>query len=678
MPTLKNLTGGLEKKYIAYTCLSPFTMIGEVVMETVIPYIMSRIIDVGIAQGDIAYVVRTGGIMIGCAIVSLLCGAAGAFFAASASQGFSHNLRRKLFANVQDFSFADIDEFGTASLVTRLTVDVTNAQNVYQTLIRPSVRAPFMLVSGTVMAYVINRRLASIFLVSIPILIIAIAIVSSKAYPRFGKMLAKYDALNTIIQENLIAIRVVKAFVRGKFECEKFAFSADAVRRAQVSAEKVILWILPVMQMTVYSTIIASLWFGGNMIIAGDMKTGELVSFLSYITQILMSLLMLGMIFVSLVLSRASIARINEVLDKKSSVASPDAGLKIIKDGSIDFENVSFRYSEKAGSFALENISLHIASGQVAGIIGGTGSSKTTLVSLIPRLYDVSAGAVRVGGEDVRRYDLTSLRDGVSTVLQKNVLFSGTIKENLKWGDKDASDEAIVAACKAADAAGFIESFPSGYDTVLGQGGVNISGGQKQRVGIARALASEPKVLLSDEATSALDPQTTKAILELMRDINRKLGLTIVIITHEMQVIKDICDKVAVIENGIITERGSVLDVFTNPQRPMTKEFISAVMSSELPAAFEGKAISETPLPGAPLLVWLTFIGDSADEPVIAALIRRFPIDVSILYGNIDHIKDTPYGRLLIGISGEDPAVKDALSYLSQRDLRIEVIGYVG
>ena len=554
MPALRNLIRGLEKKYIAYTCLSPFTMIGEVVMETVIPYIMSRIIDVGIAQGDIAYVVRTGGIMIGCAIVSLLCGAAGAFFAASASQGFSHNLRRKLFANVQDFSFADIDEFGTASLVTRLTVDVTNAQNVYQTLIRPSVRAPFMLVSGTVMAYVINRRLASIFLVSIPILIIAIALVSSKAYPRFGKMLAKYDALNTIIQENLIAIRVVKAFVRGKFECEKFASSADAVRRAQVSAEKVILWILPVMQMTVYSTIIASLWFGGNMIIAGDMKTGELVSFLSYITQILMSLLMLGMIFVSLVLSRASIKRINEVLDKKSSVASPDAGLKIIKDGSIDFDNVSFRYSEKAGSFALENVSLHIASGQVAGIIGGTGSSKTTLVSLIPRLYDVSAGAVRVGGEDVRRYDLTALRDGVSTVLQKNVLFSGTIKENLKWGDKEASDEAIVAACKAADAAGFIESFPSGYDTVLGQGGVNISGGQKQRLCIARALLKNPKILIFDDSTSAVDTATEARIRSALKTSHPEM--TKIIIAQRISSVRD-ADVIFVLDEGKISGFGT-------------------------------------------------------------------------------------------------------------------------
>ena len=554
MPALQNLTSGLEKKYIAFTCLSPLTMIGEVVMETVIPYIMSRIIDVGIAQGDIAYVVRTGILMIGCACVSLLCGTAGAFFAACASQGFSHNLRRKLFAKVQDFSFGDIDSFGTASLITRTTVDVTNAQNVYQMLIRPSVRAPFMLVSGTVMAYVINRRLASIFLVSIPILIIAIALVSSKAYPRFGKMLAKYDALNTIIQENLIAIRVVKAFVRGKFECEKFASLADAVRHTQVSAEKVVLWILPVMQMTVYSTIIASLWFGGNMIIAGDMKTGELVSFLSYITQILMSLLMLGMIFVSLVLSRASIARINEVLDKKSSVAPPDAGLKIIKDGSIDFENVSFRYSETTGGFALENIDLHIASGQVAAIIGGTGSSKTTLVSLIPRLYDVSAGAVKVGGEDVRRYDLTSLRDGVSAVLQKNVLFSGTIKENLKWGNKDASDEAIVAACKASDADGFIRSFPSGYDTVLGQGGVNISGGQKQRLCIARALLKNPKIVIFDDSTSAVDTATEARIRFALKASHPET--TKIIIAQRISSVRD-ADVIFVLDEGKINGFGT-------------------------------------------------------------------------------------------------------------------------
>lgn len=334
----------------------------------------------------------------------------------------------------------------------------------------------------------------------------------------------------------------------------KFDSSADAVRCAQVSAEKVVLWILPVMQMTVYCTIIASLWFGGNMIISGDMKTGELVSFLSYITQILMSLLMLGMIFVSLVLSRASIARINEVLYKKSSVVSPESGLTIIKDGSIDFENVSFRYSEKAAGFALENVSLHIASGQVAGIIGGTGSSKTTLVSLIPRLYDVSAGAVRVGGEDVRRYDLASLRDGVSMVLQKNVLFSGTIKENLKWGDKEASDEAIVAACKAADADGFIESFPSAYDTVLGQGGVNISGGQKQRLCIARALLKKPKVLIFDDSTSAVDTATEARIRSALKTSHP--DITKIIIAQRISSVRD-ADIIFVLDEGKISGFGT-------------------------------------------------------------------------------------------------------------------------
>ena len=516
-------------------------------METVIPYIMSRIIDVGIAQGDIAYVVRTGGIMIGCAIVSLLCGAAGAFFAASASQGFSHNLRRKLFANVQDFSFADIDEFGTASLVTRLTVDVTNAQNVYQTFIRPSVRAPFMLVSGTVMAYVINRRLASIFLVSIPILIIAIALVSSKAYPLFGKMLAKYDALNTIIQENLIAIRVVKAFVRGKFECEKFASSADAVRRAQVSAEKVILWILPVMQMTVYSTIIASLWFGGNMIIAGDMKTGELVSFLSYITQILMSLLMLGMIFVSLVLSRASIARINEVLDKKSSVASPDAGLKIIKDGSIDFENVSFRYSETAGSFALENVSLHIASGQVAGIIGGTGSGKSSLAKLLLRLYDPEEGSVKIFGRASTQYAFSQLRHLVSFVPQHASLVTGTIRTNLQWRDAHATDKDLWNALTYAQAADFVREKPQQLDSVVEAGGKNFSGGQRQRLTIARALVGNPRVIVLDDSASALDFATDARLRAALQTLHSKM--TSVIISQRVAAVMQV-DQILVLDHG--------------------------------------------------------------------------------------------------------------------------------
>lgn len=554
MSIIKKLTAGLEKKYVVYTFLSPLTMFGEVVMETAIPYIMAKIIDEGIAHHDVAYVVRTGLFMIACSCVSLVCGAAGGRFSSVASQGFSHNLRRNLFANVQNFSFSNVDKFSTASLVTRLTTDVTNAQNVYQTIIRVSVRAPLMLVSGAAMACMINTRLASIFLVSIPVIVIAIAALASIAYPRFQKMLAKYDKLNSTIQENLIAIRVVKAFVRGKFEIDKFENAAGDVRNAHVYAEKCIVLLSPIMQMTVYATIIAALWFGGTMIIAGSMKTGELVSFLSYVTQILMSLMMLGMIFVSIVLSRASMTRILEVLNERSNIASPQNALTEVKDGSIDFDEVSFSYSKSAEKFQLEKINLHIASGDVIGIIGGTGSSKTTLVSLIPRLYDATEGCVRVGGVDVRSYDLVALRNSVAMALQKNVLFSGTIKENLLWGNKNATDEEIADACRAADAESFINSFPDGYETVLGQGGVNISGGQKQRLCIARALLKNPKILILDDSTSAVDTATEARIRSALKEAHPKT--TKIIIAQRICSVQD-ADMIFVLAGGKINGYGT-------------------------------------------------------------------------------------------------------------------------
>lgn len=544
----------MERKYLLYTFLSPLTMVGEVVMETVIPYIMAKIIDTGIANRDIHYVLKTGLIMIGCACLSLACGVAGGRLSAVASQGFSHNLRRKLFAKVQGFSFGNVDKFSTASLVTRLTTDVTNTQNAYQMVIRMCARAPFMLIAGTVMACMINMKLASLFLIAIPVLAFALWIISSTAYPRFGVMLGKYDKMNSTIQENLIAIRVVKAFVRGKYEDEKFRKSADGVRAAQVHAEKVIVLLMPIMQIVVYVSMIAALWFGGNMIIAGTMKTGELVSFLTYVTQILMSLMMLGMIFVMLVLTRASVQRITEVLDEQSEIVSPENGLRRVADGSIDFDHVSFSYSRKRDNCVLSDIDIHIKSGQVVGIIGGTGSSKTTLVSLIPRLYDVLDGTVKVGGEDVRRYDLVTLRDSVAMVLQKNVLFSGTIKENLKWGNKNASDEEMTQACIASDADGFIRSFPKGYETEMGQGGVNVSGGQKQRICIARALLKKPKILILDDSTSAVDTATESRIREALRTAHPET--TKIIIAQRISSVKD-ADVIFVLDDGRISGCGT-------------------------------------------------------------------------------------------------------------------------
>lgn len=554
MNTIKKITYGLEKKYWLNTFLAPVVMIGEVAMETLIPFFMAKIIDVGIAEHNLSYVLRTGGIMIACAFVSLCFGAGGARFSAVASLGFARNLRSRLFNKIQDFSFANVDRFSSASLVTRLTTDVTNVQNVYQMLCRICFRAPFMLAAGTIMAFRINSRLALIFAAAIPFLALSIALLSSAAYSRFSEMLKKYDRMNSIVQENLIAIRVVKAFVRGDFENEKFADAAENVKQAQVRAERIVIVLMPIMEFVIYACIIFVLWFGGKMIVHGSMQAGELVSFLTYVTQILMSLMMIGMIFVNLVLSRASVTRICQVLDETPDISEPENAEKTVKDGSVDFENVCFSYTKNSQNLVLSDINIHIKSGAMVGIIGGTGSSKTTLVSLIPRLYDAFSGTVKVGGIDVKKYALKSLRDNVAVVLQKNVLFSGTIRENLKWGNKHASDEEIERACKASDADGFIKSLPDGYDTELGQGGVNLSGGQKQRLCIARALLKNPKILILDDSTSAVDTATEKRIREALRSLHPET--TKIIIAQRISSVKD-ADVIFVLDDGKITESGT-------------------------------------------------------------------------------------------------------------------------
>lgn len=554
MGTIRKITSGLEKKYWLYTFLSPLVMVGEVVMETLIPFFMAKIIDVGISSRDISYVLRTGGIMVCLAFVSLGFGSCGARFGAVAALGFARNLRRNLFNKVQSFSFLNVDHFSSASLVTRLTTDVTNVQNIYKMLCQICFRAPFMLAAGTVMAFKINPRLALVFLVAIPVLAFAVAALSSAAYSRFSEMLKKYDRMNNIVQKNLIAIRVVKAFVRGEFEDEKFREAAENVRKTQVRAEKIVIFLMPIMEFVVYSCIIFVLWSGGKMIVFGTMKAGELVSFLTYVTQILMSLMMLGMIFVNLVLSRASIGRICQVLDEAPDIQEPENPVENVADGSVDFENVCFSYSKKKENPALSDINLHIKSGQVAGIIGGTGSSKTTLISLIPRLYDTLSGSVKVGGLDVKNYGLKALRDAVAVVLQKNVLFSGTIKENLKWGNKYASDEEIAAACRASDADSFIRTLPGGYETELGQGGVNLSGGQKQRLCIARALLKNPKILILDDSTSAVDTATEKRIRDALRSLHPET--TKIIIAQRISSVQD-ADVIFVLDDGKISASGT-------------------------------------------------------------------------------------------------------------------------
>ena len=537
-------------KYRLPSLLAPLTVIVEVLLEIQIPFLMAKIVDQGITTRDLSYVFQIGAIMVLVALCSLLFGVLSGRFAAKGAMGFGSEIRKAVFDKIQEFSFANIDRFSTPSLVTRLTTDITNTQMAYMMIIRVLVRAPVMLVSATIMAAAINGDLVRVFLIVIPILAIALATMSTLAFPRFNAMLKKYDGLNAQVQENLIAIRVVKAFVRARYEKKKFAEANDCLMRASLAAEKIIILGMPIMMLTMYATIIAILWFGGNMIIGGTLLTGELISFISYVTQILMSLMMIAQVFIMIVLSRSSVARIVEVLEEPISITDETASPSLTaEDGSIEYRNVSFKYQEDAAESILTGINFSIASGEIVGIIGGTGSAKTTLVQLIPRLYDVTDGQVLVGGHDVRDYTLDHLRSVVAMVLQKNVLFSGTIRDNLKWGDENATDEEVIAAAKAACAHDFIMSFPEGYDTYLGQGGVNVSGGQKQRLCIARALLKKPKIIILDDSTSAVDTATDAAIREGFRQ-NLK-DTTAIIIAQRISSVSD-ADKIIVLDEGRI------------------------------------------------------------------------------------------------------------------------------
>lgn len=547
----------MEKKYKTATVVAPLSIMGEVLLEVLIPLIMARIIDVGIANSDVGYVVKVGALMVGAALLSLAFGCIAARFAAVSAFGFSRNLRRRLFNKVQDFSFGNVDKFSTASLVTRLTTDVTNVQNTFQMIVRMCFRAPFMFISAIVMGFYMNSRLAVVFLVCIPFIAVPVGIIMVKTFPRFQKMFKKYDALNAAVQENLIGIRAVKAFVREEHEKEKFDKTADDLRKLQVNAEKLVVLNGPIMMLVTYLGVIAVLWFGGKMIIVGDMQTGELISFITYLTQILMSLMMISMLFVMLNISRASVQRICEVLDEEIDLTSPaptSQSSVAPADGSICFKNVSFSYDKNPDTAVLRDVNINIPSGAVVGVLGGTGSSKTTLVHLIPRLYDVLDGSVEVGGRDVRSYDLDALRSSISMVLQKKVLFTGTIEENLRWGNPDATEEEIKAACAAACADRFISSFPEGYKTVLGQGGVNVSGGQKQRLCIARALLKKPKILILDDSTSAVDTATDASIRKTLRETLPET--TKIIIAQRVASVKD-ADVIFILDEGRVVDSGT-------------------------------------------------------------------------------------------------------------------------
>lgn len=549
------------KKFLSYVreykkqaIITPIIIIGEVAMEVLIPYVMASIINDGIQKGNIKHVALMGLLMVGMAIVSLFFGAGAGRTSAVASVGFAKNLRGALFKKVQGFSFANVDKFSTASLTTRLTTDVTNIQMAFMMFIRMAIRAPMMLIWAFIMSVKVNSKLSLVFLCAIPILAIAVAFIMTNAHPRFKAMLTKYDNMNESVQENLVGIRTVKAFVREDYEKKKFMNNTEEVRKAQFNAEKLIILTMPFMQFCMYASIIAILWFGGHMITGGTMEIGDLTTFVTYTGQILMSLMMLSFMFMMFVISRASIQRVYEVLIEEPDIISPVKSVTEVPDGSVSFKNVSFSYFKDMNNLSLEKINLDIKSGETIGIIGGTGSSKTSLVQLIPRLYDATEGEVTVGGIDVRKYDLDALRNQVAMVLQKNVLFSGTIKENLKWGNADATDDEIIEACKQACAHDFVMGFPNGYEQDLGQGGVNISGGQKQRLCIARALLKKPKILILDDSTSAVDTATDASIRKAFRE--NLFGTTVFIIAQRISSVQD-ADRIIVMDDGRITDIGT-------------------------------------------------------------------------------------------------------------------------
>ena len=548
------------KKLLAYvgeykkvSLLSPLFISVEVMMEILIPFLMASIIDDGLNKGNMKHIYFIGLLTLLIAMLSLSTGFAAGRCAAKASSGFAKNIRKAVFYRIQNFSFTNIDKFSTAGLITRFTTDITNIQNSYQMILRLLVRAPLMLIFATTMTIYISPGLSTIFIGAIIILGIVMVVVIFLVHPIFLQAMKKYDKINSDLQENINAVRVVKAYVRENYEINKFKNSTDSLRNILLKAEKIIIFVAPAMQFCMYSCIILLSWFGAKKIVAGNLTTGQLMSLFSYTSNILMSLLMFAMVIVTITFSRASGERIVEVLDEEPSIKNIDNPVLEVIDGSISFENVNFSYSNNSEVLNLENINLHINQGETIGIIGGTGSAKSALVQLIPRLYDVLNGEVKVGGVNVKNYDIKTLRDNVAMVLQKNVLFSGTIKENLMWGNKNATEDEMIHACKLAQADEFIQRFPDKYDTYIEQGGSNVSGGQKQRLCIARALLKNPKILILDDSTSAVDTKTDKLIREAFK--NEIPDITKIIIAQRISSVKD-ADKIIVLDDGKISGIG--------------------------------------------------------------------------------------------------------------------------
>ena len=534
--------------------LTPFFVVLEVVMEVIIPLVMALLIDKGIDGQDMAAIWKYGIILVLCAMLALMFGAAAGTFAARASTGFARNLRHDMYYNVQNFSFSNIDKFSTGSIVTRLTTDVTNVQNAFQMCTRIAVRCPVMLVFALFMAMRINSRMALVFLAVLPILAIGMGILMKVVGPVFERAFKIYDRMNTVVQENVRGIRVVKTYVREDHETEKFEGVSGMLYRTFSKAQKTMAGVMPLMQFCMYACMLLISWFGARLIVGGSMTTGELTSMFSYAMQILMSLMMVAMVFVMITMAKASAERVAEILDEQSDLHNPANPIHEVKDGAIEFDDVSFSYKGDERKLALKNVNLHIKAGQTVGILGGTGSAKSTLVQLIPRLYDTTHGTVKVGGVDVRDYDIEALRDQVSMVLQKNVLFSGTIKENLRWGDENASDEELERVCRLAQADEFIQQMPDKYDTHIEQGGSNVSGGQKQRLCIARALLKKPKILILDDSTSAVDTKTDalirKAFAEEIPDTTK------IIIAQRVSSVQD-ADQIVILDGGTVQAVGT-------------------------------------------------------------------------------------------------------------------------
>jgi len=572
------------KEFKLPSILTPLCMIGEVLCEMIIPILMGKIVDNGIYGGDLGYIVRTGIMMIVIAVLGLFSGLGGAYFGSKASAGLARNLRKAMYDNIQTYSFANIDKFSTSGLVTRLTTDVTNIQNAYMMLLRMAMRAPASMIVAMIMSFIISPQLASVYLIAVVFLGVVMLLVMNSATKYFKAVFEKYDALNESVQENVSAIRVVKAYVREDYEISKFQKAANNIYLMFVKAESTVVKISPIMMGTVYVCILLISWLGAHMIVGGSLTTGELMSMLTYCQNILMSLMMLSMIFVMITMSEASAKRIAEVINEETSLKNPENPIFDVKDGSISFEHVDFAYKSDSKEPVLKDINIDIKSGETIGIIGGTGSAKSSLVNLISRLYDVTKGSLKVGGVDVRDYDMESLRNQVSVVLQKNVLFSGTIYENLRWGDKEATDEECKRAAELACADEFIKELPDGYDTYIEQGGTNVSGGQRQRLCIARALLKKPKILILDDSTSAVDTATDAKIRKAFA--NDIPDTTKIIIAQRISSVQS-CDRIIVMDEGKINGFGTHEELLAN--NPIYREVYESQTGSSADADFDEK-----------------------------------------------------------------------------------------